>query len=113
VLLELSDRPVELTARIMRCELAEAPRRDRRRQFALAVAFVNPPAEAQVVLERVCSRAAKALPPPGRRLGVSLIRRCPRCTSRSVHKEARRRYRCSDCRHEFTGIRIGFLRFAR
>jgi len=112
LILELSDRPVQLTARVVRCELAEAPRRDRRRQFALGVSFVNPPTEAQVVLERVCSRTVKASP-PGRHLCVSLIRRCPRCKSRSVHKVAKRRYHCSDCRHEFTGVRVGFLRFAR
>src|SRR5476649_1959356 len=84
--LELSDRAVQLTARIVRCELAEAPRRDRRRQFALGVAFVNPPTEAQVVLEQVCRRKVKAWMPPGRRLRVSLVRRCPKCRSRLVHK---------------------------
>lgn len=113
LILEVSDRPVELTARIVRCELAETPRRDRRRQFALGVAFVNLPAEAQVVLERVCSRAGKVSAPPGRRLYVSLVRRCPTCKSRSVHKQAKRRYHCSECRHDFTGIHIGPLRFAR
>jgi DNA-directed RNA polymerase subunit RPC12/RpoP len=112
LILELSDRPIRLTARIVRCELAEMPRRDRRRQYALGVAFVNLSSEAQAVLEQVCSRTRQAMAPL-RRLYVSLVRRCPKCRSRSVLKDTKRSYRCTECRHEFTGIRIGVLRFAR
>ena len=112
LILELSDRPIRLTARIVRCELEEMPRRDRRRQYALGVAFVNLSSEAQAVLDQVCSRTRQATAPL-RRLYVSLVRRCPKCRSRSVLKETKRFYHCTECRHEFTGIRIGVLRFAR
>ena len=112
LLLEVSGTPVQLTARVVRCEPAAGPLSTSTGQFTLALAFVNPLAEAQARLDQVC-KSGRRTEGHASRLHVSLVRRCPKCKSRDVAKESRRHYSCCQCGEMFTGMRVGFLRFAR
>lgn len=112
LLLELSNTPVQLTARVVRCEAAAVARRGARRQYMLGLEFVDPPPPATAVLDWAC-RSGSAKEGKPRRIYISFVRRCPRCKSRAVSKDAKRHYCCSDCGHVFTGIRIGIVRFAK
>ena len=114
LVLEFDDADLQVTARVVRCELARPARRRTPPTFALGLVFVNPSNEAQAVLDKVCRIAGRgAARTQGRRLCVSFVRRCPECKSRAVHKETKRRYCCTDCGQRFAGIRVGLLRFAR
>jgi ribosomal protein S27AE len=112
LLLEVADTPVQLTARVVRCEPVPGPLSTATRQFALALRFVNPSSEAQAHLERVC-RSGRRADGDARRIQVSLERRCPKCQSRDVVKDSRRHYSCGQCGRMFVGFRIGIIRFAR
>lgn len=112
LLLELGDRPVELTARVVRCEPVAGPLTSSTGLYTLALSFVKPPDTALERLDRVCKTGRR--PEVDRRhLQVSLVRRCPKCKSRDVAKEGRRSYSCGQCGQVFTGFRVGILRFAR
>ena len=112
--LQLWDRPVALTAHVVRTEPAPAvlASGSLRRHFAIALAFAAPSSEARTVLGNVCGQPRRT---SGLRLGfcrLSWIRYCPRCESRSVGKAGRYRYGCETCQHLFVGIRIGSVRIA-
>jgi PilZ domain-containing protein len=112
--LELRDRPVDLTARVVRTEPAPGvpASGSLRRRFAIALAFVKPSNEARTVLGTVCGPQRRT---SGLHLGfcrVSWRRYCPRCESRSVSQVGRSRYTCEACKHLFVGIRIGPVRVA-
>ena len=114
LMLQLTDRPVALTARVVRTEPAPGllALGSLRRHFAIALAFAKPSSEAQAVLGKVCGSPRRT---SGLRLGfcrVSWLRYCPRCESRSVSKAGRYRYTCKTCQHLFVGIRIGPVRVA-
>jgi len=82
-----------------------------KRQFATALSFVQPSADARRRLTGICGPRARH----GLRVGpihLSGARYCPRCFSRSVVRDSRRRYSCDACNHEFVGFRVGFLRVA-
>lgn len=112
LLLEAGETSIPLTARVVRCEPVPGPLSTSTGQFAVALAFVDPPPEAQARLDRLCKvwRRADA---PARGLHVSLVRRCPTCRSRNVARESPHRYSCCACGQMFTGMRVGFLRIAR
>lgn len=115
--LQLNARAVQLTGRIVRLEPAPVSVADGAlcRQFAIALAFVEPSTTARSVLAAVCG-GARARAGVGVNLGVcrvSLVRHCPRCQSRSVSKAGPHRYACDDCHHFFRGFRIGLFRVAR
>lgn len=112
LLLEVSGAPIPLTARVVRCEPVAGPLSTSTGQFTLALAFVNPSAEAQTRLAEVC-RVGQRAEGDVRRLHVSRVRRCPTCRSRNVSKQSPRRYSCCECGLVFSGMRVGFLRFAR
>ena len=83
-----------------------------KRQWAVALAFVRPSADALRVLDAICGRRGDRY---GLRLGpihLSGARYCPRCFSRSVVRGSRRRYHCDACQHQFIGFRLGFVRIA-
>jgi DNA-directed RNA polymerase subunit RPC12/RpoP len=109
--LEAGGAPLELTARIVRCEPVAGPLRVSTGQFALALAFVNLSPAAQAHLERLCGNGRSS--DDARRIHMSLERRCPSCESRDVVKESRRHYSCTQCGRVFAGFRVGFLRFSR
>ena len=112
LVLDVGDTSVQLTARVVRCEPVAGLLSTSMGQFLLALAFVNPSAEAQARLAQVC-RAARRSEDHVRRLHVSLARLCPACQSRDVARESPRQYSCCQCGRVFTGFRVGFLRFAR
>jgi PilZ domain-containing protein len=114
VTLELEQGPVNVTARVVRSETTAPVMREGmlHRQFAIALTFDQPSTEAQTTLEKICGKRRGRY---GVRIGpihLSGARYCPRCFSRSVVKDSRRRYLCDACEHTFRGIRIGFLRIA-
>jgi hypothetical protein len=112
LILELSNTPVELIARVVRCETASLTRQGARRQYMLGLAFVDPTPAVSAVLDRIC-KTQNATEGKRRRIYISFVRRCPHCKSRAVSKDSKRTYCCSDCGDVFTGIRIGVVRFAR
>jgi hypothetical protein len=112
LLLETDETSIPLTARVVRCEPLAGPLGTSKGQFALALTFVNPSAEAQARLAQVCKVGRRA-ESAARRLKVSLARRCPACKSRNVARESPHRYSCCACGLVFTGMRVGFLRIAR
>ena len=112
LLLEAGGTSLSLTARVVRCEPVAGPLSTTTGQFALALVFVDPPAEVQAQLDQLCRVARRAERPP-RHLKVSLVRRCPACKSRNVARESPHRYSCCACGQVFTGMRVGFLRIAR
>jgi adenosine deaminase len=112
LVLAFSHTDVQITARVVRCELVRAASRKAPPEFALGLVFVNPSDQAQAVLDKVC-RIATADSKHARRLSVSFVRRCPECKSRAVYKETKRHYCCNDCGQRFAGIRVGIVRFAR
>jgi PilZ domain/Transposase zinc-ribbon domain len=113
--LELNDVPVQLTGRVVRLERAAVTVADGavRRQFGIALVFVEPASEVQELLESVCGKGRERL---GGDLGVchlSFARVCPRCGSRSVSRQRRRRrYTCDACQRNFVGLRLGPFRLA-
>jgi hypothetical protein len=111
LVLEFSRTPVQLVARVVRCEPI-AERRGARKRYALGLVFVEPSAEALALLDRMCGEAADDSVRK-RPVRISFVRRCPRCRSRTVSKEARGQYFCTACRHRFAGFRIGMIRVAR
>jgi hypothetical protein len=110
--LEINGVPLQLTARVIRCEPVAGPLSTSTGRYELALTFVTPPAEAVARLEAV-SQTRRRPEADVRHLHVSLVRRCPKCHSRDVAKEGRRRYSCCQCGRVFTGFRVGFLRFSR
>jgi hypothetical protein len=112
LILEIEGTPLELTARVVRCEPVAGPLSTSTGRYALALTYVNPSEEAFERLERVC-RSGHRSEQDARRLRVSLVRRCPKCKSRDVAKEGRRSYSCCQCGQVFMGFRFGFLRFSR
>jgi hypothetical protein len=110
--LDLPGAPLQLTARVVRCEPVAGPLSKSTGKFSLALTFVGPSAEAVARLEEVCKTGRRAAS-EDRGLHVSLVRRCPKCGSRDVAREGRRMYSCCQCGRVFTGFRIGFLRFSR
>jgi ribosomal protein S27AE len=112
LVLDLGGTSIPLTARVVRCEPVAGPLKTSTGQFSLALTFVDPPADAVAVLEQVCHNGRRGAVET-RRLQVSLARRCPKCHSRDVAKEAQRRYSCCQCGQVFSGFRVGFIRFAR
>lgn len=110
--LEVQGTPLDLTARVVRCEPVAGPLSTSTGKFALALTFVDPPAGVVARLDEVC-RAGHRSEKEERRLRVSLVRRCPKCHSRDVAKEGKRSYSCGQCGQVFTGFRIGFLRFSK
>jgi hypothetical protein len=112
LILEIEGTPLELTARVVRCEPVAGPLSTSTGRYALALTFVNASNEVFERLERVCKSGHRS-EQDARRLRVSLVRRCPKCKSRDVAKEGRRSYSCCQCGQVFTGFRVGFLRFSR
>ena len=112
MVLEVGDAPIHLTARVVRCEPASGPLSTSMGQFALAATFVNLSSDAEVRLGQVC-KADRGVEDEAPRLYISFSRRCPKCKSRDVVRESRRQYSCGQCGQMFTGIRLGFVRFAR
>ena len=110
--LEINGTPLQLAARVVRCEPVAGPLSTSTGRFALALTFVAPPPDAVARLEQVC-KSGRRSEMDDRRLHMSLVRRCPKCSSRDVAKEGRRSYSCCQCGRVFTGFRIGFLRFSR
>jgi Tfp pilus assembly protein PilZ len=110
LLLELGRTPLLLLARVVRCEPVTVHRR-RRVLYALGLAFVDPPADAVAVLDRVCRTGS--VPRRTAWFSMSFARRCPQCRSRAVAKEGTGQYLCTACLYRFRGFRIGFIRFAR
>lgn len=110
--LELDGVPLDLVARVVRCEPVAGPLSTSIGKYALALTFVDPPDDTLARIDRAC-RAGRRNELLARRLRVSLARRCPSCRSRDVVKEARLSYSCCQCGRVFTGFRVGFLRFAR
>jgi len=110
--LDVGDTPILLTARVVRCEPVAGPLSTSKGKYALALTFVNTSDETQDQLDQVCKTGRRA-DAGYRRLRVTLSRRCPKCNSRDVAKESRRHYSCCQCGQVFSGMRVGFLRFAR
>ena len=110
--LDLNGAPLQLTARVVRCQPLAGPLSTSTGKYALALTFVHPSPEAEARLEEVF-RPGRRNEMESRRLHVSLVRRCPKCHSRDVAKEGRRSYSCCQCGRVFTGFRVGFLRFSR
>lgn len=110
--LEPEGQPIQLTARVMRCDPVAGPISTSTRKYALAVTFVNPPPGADAWLDELF-KTGRGRQMETRRRQVSLVRRCPKCHTRDVAKEGRRSYSCCQCGLVFTGFRVGFLRFSR
>jgi hypothetical protein len=110
--LDLPDAPLQLTARVVRCEPVAGPLSQSTGRYALALTFVSPSPDAIARLDDVC-RTGRRSENEDRGLRVSLVRRCPKCGSRDVAREGRRMYSCCQCGRVFTGFRVGFLRFSR
>lgn len=110
--LEVNGTPLALSALVVRCEPVAGPLTTSTGKYLLALTFVSPPEEAAARLDQAC-RAGHRADVDERPLRVSFARRCPKCRSRDVAKEERRRYSCCQCGRMFTGFRAGFLRFAR
>lgn len=110
--LEIDGAPLDLIARVVRCQPVAGPLSTSTGKFTLALTFVNPSEEALERLDALC-HTGRATESDVRHLRVSLARRCPSCKSRDVAKEGRRSYSCCQCGRVFTGFRVGFLRFAR
>jgi hypothetical protein len=115
MILESRHGEVQLTARVVRCELTRPAGLKAPPEYALGVVFVNPSDEAQAALDTICrTDGGRGAPQkPSRRLYVSFVRRCPACKSRAVNKETKRHYCCTECGQRFAGIRVGIVRFAR
>jgi hypothetical protein len=111
LLLEIEGVPLQLNARVVRCEPVAGPLITSTGKFALALTFVNPSPEAVSRLEDLCKTRRGEF--ESRRLRVSLARRCPTCQSRDVAKDGPGHYSCCQCGQVFTGFRVGFLRFSR
>jgi hypothetical protein len=109
-----------LHGRVVRCRRHDGA-------FILALSFVAPNAEAQAVLDELCSAPAPARekrprPLPWRlptlsferlmRLHLSTNRQCPECHSSDVSKERRHTYSCFQCGCRFSGYRIGKIRIS-
>ena len=112
--LEFDDASVQLTVRVVRLERAAVAVADGalQKQFGVALVYVRPSSDVQEILESVCGKGLERL---GGDLGVcrlSFARVCPRCGSRSVSRQQRRRYMCDACRRKFMGFRLGPLRVA-
>jgi hypothetical protein len=121
LLIELPDAGlIRLAGRVVRC------RRDGI-SYLLALSFVSPSADAQAVLDDICSTASPAVekrsyplpwhPPPLSldrllRIRVASKRQCPECYCPDVTKEESHRYSCDQCGRRFAGFRIGGLRIA-
>ena len=112
LILELPGTPLQLTARVVRCEPVVGPLSHSTGKYALALTFVSPSPEAMARLEEICKTGRRA-EGGDRGWHVSLARRCPKCNSRDVAREARRIYSCCQCGRVFSGFRVGFLRFSR
>jgi hypothetical protein len=112
LILEVDGTPLQLTARVVRCEPVAGPLSTSTGKYALALTFINPSADATARLAGLC-KTGRPVDADDRRLHVSLTRRCPKCSSRDVAKEAPRSYSCCQCGRVFTGFRLGFLRFSR
>ncbi len=110
--LELEGQPIQLTAKVVRCEPVAGPISTSTGKYALAVRFIEPSPEAEARLDDLF-KTGRHREMESRRLQVSLERRCPKCHSRDVAKEGRRSYSCCQCGQVFTGFRLGFLRFSR
>ena len=110
--LDVDGAPLELAARVVRCEPVAGPLGTSTGKFALALTFISPSPDATARLEDMC-KTGRRTETDVRRLHVSLVRRCPKCNSRDVAKEGRRNYSCCQCGRVFTGFRVGFLRFSR
>jgi len=109
---------VWLHGRVVRCRRHEGA-------FVLALSFVSPNAEAQAVLDDICSSPSppkdkRPRPLPWRlpalsferllRLHWSASRQCPECHSADVAKERRHSYSCFQCGCRFSGYRLGKMR---
>ena len=112
LILEVEGTPLQVTARVVRCEPDAGPLSTSTGKYALALTFVDPPADVVARLTEMCTTGHRAAMEV-RRLRVSLERRCPKCESRDVAKEGKRSYSCCQCGQVFTGFRVGFLRFSR
>ena len=112
LILDVDGTPLQLTARVVRCELAPGPLSSSIGKFLLALTFLNLSPETMARLEQVCG-TGRRVEGDVRRLHVSMVRRCPQCNSRDVAKEGRRSYSCCQCGRVFTGFRVGFLRVSR
>ena len=115
-----------LHGRVVRCRRHDGA-------FILALSFVSPNADAQAVLNDICS-AAPAEPPKDKskdrrprplpwklpalsfervlRMHWSGDRQCPECHSGDVTKERRHSYSCFQCGCRFSGYRFGRLRIS-
>jgi hypothetical protein len=114
---------LRLEGRVVRC-------RRNAGAFILALSFVAPSADAQKMLEDICSAAAPPAPRKEKRprplpwtlpafsferllrLHVSPGRQCPECHCSDVTKERPNRYSCFKCGCRFDGYRIGRLRIS-
>jgi hypothetical protein len=115
---------VWLHGRVVRCRRHDGA-------FLLALTFVSPNAEAQAVLNQVCSAPAqepstdkdkRPRPLPWRlpaysfervlRIHWSAARECPECHSGDVSKERTHTYSCFQCGCRFSGFRLGKLRIS-
>ena len=110
--LELEGTPIKLTAKVVRCEPVAGPLSTSTGKYAVAVTFLDQAPENEARLEQVF-KTGGGRELETRRLQVSLVRRCPKCHSRDVAKEARRSYSCCQCGQVFTGFRLGPFRFSR
>lgn len=109
--LEIEGVPLQLNARVVRCEPVAGPLMTSTGKYALALTFVNPSPDAVSRLEDLCKMRRGEF--ETRRLRVSLSRRCPKCESHDVAKDGPGNYSCCQCGRVFTGFRVGFLRFSR
>ena len=107
LVLEVDGTPAALTVRVVRCEPVAGPVRTASGKFAIGITYVNPSEAAVAWLDRVCRAGRRSDAGNKRGVRVSLVRRCPKCQSRDVAKEARRSYSCCQCGLVFTGIRVG------
>ena len=115
---------VWLQGRVVRCRRHDGA-------FVLALTFVSPNADAQTVLNQVCSapppeqskeQDTRPRPLPWRlprysfervlRAHCSVSRECPECHSGDVSKEHTHHYSCFQCGCRFSGFRIGKLRIS-
>jgi ribosomal protein S27AE len=109
--LDVGGTPLDMVARVVRCEPLAGPLSSSTGYFLLALTFVNPSDAAIIQLERLCRTGRRT--DEVRRLRVTLTRRCPKCRSHDVAKDGPRSYSCGQCGRVFTGFRVGFVRFAR
>ncbi|HXD72948.1 MAG TPA: PilZ domain-containing protein [Vicinamibacterales bacterium] len=113
---------VWLHGRVVRCRPNEGA-------FVLALSFVAPNAEAQAVLNQICSQQSPEAPKEKRprplpwklpafsferllRLHWAPTRQCPECHSGDISKERRHEYSCFQCGCRFNGYRLGKLRIS-